>query len=208
MVSGFNSRTSRAKLTLMKFLIPVLIVVYCLGCTNATVENKEQREDSIIVKPSTDSLVKKDTVIPANGSQEVFTGDLEPDSLVSFAETLLGVPYKYASTDPEVGFDCSGFITYVFTHFGINVPRSSKDFENVGHPVLLLGARRGDLILFTGTDTTDRTIGHMGIITSNIHGQVHFIHSSSGKANGVTITPLNEYYLARYVKSIRVFNKE
>ena len=45
----------------------------------------------------------------------------------------------------------------------------------------------------------------MGIIISNDNSQVQFIHASSGKADGVTITPLNDYYKSRFVKVIRVF---
>ena len=125
--------------------------------------------------------------------------------LVDYARTLIGTPYKYASIDPLVGFDCSGFITHVFNHFKIKVPRSSKDFDNVGSPVKVDSSKVGDIILFTGTDSTERNIGHMGIIISNDSGIVRFIHSSSGKANGVVITPLNNYYKGRFVKVIRVF---
>ena len=125
--------------------------------------------------------------------------------LVDYARTLIGTPYKYASIDPLVGFDCSGFITHVFNHFKMKVPRSSKDFDNVGTPVKVDSSKVGDIILFTGTDSTERNIGHMGIIISNDSGIVRFIHSSSGKANGVVITPLNNYYKGRFVKVIRVF---
>ena len=124
--------------------------------------------------------------------------------MVEFAKTLIGVPYKYASTDPKQGFDCSGFITYVFNHFGIIVPRSSIDFTNVGTEVPVEAAKPGDLILFTGTDSTEKFIGHMGIVVTN-QGQLEFIHSTSGKKYGVTITPLNDYYRSRYVKTVRVF---
>ena len=131
--------------------------------------------------------------------------DVSPENLVSFAETLIGTPYKYASTDPLVGFDCSGFITYVFNHYNIEVPRSSKDFKNEGTEIPLSQSKKGDLILFTGTDSTERIIGHMGIIISNKDG-IKFIHSSSGKAHGVVITELNNYYMGRFVKVIRVFD--
>src|ERR1035438_2772449 len=47
------------------------------------------------------------------------------DSIVEFAETLIGVRYMYGSAIREQGFDCSGFITYVFNHFQIRVPRTS-----------------------------------------------------------------------------------
>lgn len=137
-------------------------------------------------------------------SQKINTGRMQPDSVVRFAQTLIGTPYKYASTNPKVGFDCSGFITYVFNHFGIAVPRSSVDFTHVGKTVAAADAKRGDLILFTGTDSTERSVGHMGLIVST-DSTLQFIHSSSGRAMGVTITPLNVYYQKRFVRIARIF---
>ena len=56
------------------------------------------------------------------------TRNVRPQQLIEFSKTLIGVPYKYGSSNPDIGFDCSGFITYTFGHFGILVPRSSIDF--------------------------------------------------------------------------------
>lgn len=137
---------------------------------------------------------------------EVITKKVKPDTIVAYAESLIGTPYKYASADPTVGFDCSGFITYVFNHYHINVPRSSKDFVNTGKEIPIGNSKRGDLILFTGTDTTERIIGHMGIVVSNNSNGLKFIHSTSGKSYGVVITDFNQYYRGRFVKTIRVFN--
>ncbi|MCC8423641.1 C40 family peptidase [Mucilaginibacter sp. UR6-11] len=136
---------------------------------------------------------------------KISTGKTNPADLVIFAKSLIGVPYKYGSTDPTQGFDCSGFITHVFNHFGILVPRSSTDFTIIHRGVKLQDTRPGDLILFTGTDSTIRKVGHMGIIISSPGQEVKFIHSTSGKAYGVTETPLNKYYMGRYIKTIRVF---
>jgi cell wall-associated NlpC family hydrolase len=133
------------------------------------------------------------------------TGKINPADLLVFARTLIGIPYKYASTDPTQGFDCSGFISYVFNHFGVLVPRSSVDFTLIHRQIPLQDAKPGDLILFTGTDSTIRVVGHMGIIISLPGQEIKFIHSTSGKAYGVTETPLNTYYMGRYVKTIRVF---
>jgi cell wall-associated NlpC family hydrolase len=151
--------------------------------------------DSVVV----DSLVKKTT------DHVINTRNVRPEAIVNFAYTLKGVPYKYTSTNPAEGFDCSGFITYVFNHFKIEVPRSSVDFTNVGKEVTTQDARAGDLILFTGTDSSIRIVGHMGIVTQNNNGELEFIHSTSGKAYGVTTTPLNGYYKGRFVKITRVF---
>ncbi len=143
------------------------------------------------------------TVI-APPSVPVITQNVKPQEIVNFAKTLVGVPYEYGSTDPVVGFDCSGFITHVFNHFNIKVPRSSIDFTNVGNEVETANAVAGDLILFTGTDSTNTAVGHMGIVTENVDS-LRFIHSTSGRAYGVTETALNKYYLRRFVKVIRIF---
>ena len=160
------------------------------------------RIDSAKVGPNdVDTLLKNHLPLPKGG---IDTKGVHPGDVVAFAKTLMGVPYLYGSTDPAKGFDCSGFITHVFRHFDIVVPRSSIDFTNVGKEVSAVQAKAGDLILFTGTDSTERFVGHMGIVVDN-SDSLRFIHSSSGKANGVTITPLNKYYQGRYVKTIRIF---
>ncbi len=158
-------------------------------------------EDSQLIN-SQSYPVRKDSLPVLN----IFKKNVRPDSLVAFAESLIGIPYKYASTDPSAGFDCSGFITYVFNHYDIQVPRSSKDFKNTGTEIPISKGTTGDLILFTGTDSTERIIGHMGIIISNNNKGLKFIHSTSGKAYGVVITEFNKYYQGRFVKVIRIFN--
>jgi cell wall-associated NlpC family hydrolase len=164
--------------------------------------------------PQANPLNRADTILPRAEKAEVQpqllgtnidTKNVSPDQVLTFAKTLIGVPYRYGSTDPKQGFDCSGFITYVFNHFGVQVPRSSVEFTNMERSVPIDASRPGDLILFTGTDSSNRTVGHMGIIVSNNKGSVEFIHSTSGKAYGVTISSFSDYYKGRYVKTIRIF---
>jgi cell wall-associated NlpC family hydrolase len=127
-----------------------------------------------------------------------------PLKIVAFAKTLLGTPYKFGCTAPSTGFDCSGFITYVFNHFNIVVPRSSVGFTNEGTTIALENCQPGDLILFTGTNSKIRVVGHIGIITSNDSSGINFIQSSSGNEYQVIISPLKERYMARFVKVIRM----
>lgn len=180
-----------------------LFILLNLSCNDA--ENKEDfiRPAGDTTRPTAEKMVsssKKQKI-------EIQAGNTTPLELLAFAKTLTGIPYKYGSTDPSQGFDCSGFITYVFGHFNIVVPRSSIDFTNVEREINLNVAKPGDIILFTGTDSTIRDVGHMGIITSVENEHLQFIHSTSGKANGVTITPLNAYYRSRFVKVIRLFKQ-
>ena len=129
---------------------------------------------------------------------------VSPEQLLAYAKTLIGTTYKYASIDPAEGLDCSGFITHVFNHFSIQVPRSSIDFTNYGITIHPSDAQPGDLILFTGTDTLIEVVGHMGIVSTVTDEQLEFIHSTSGKAYSVTISAFNDHYKKRFVKVIRI----
>ena len=132
----------------------------------------------------------------------------EVDDIIWFAKKQLGTPYKYASADPKNGgLDCSGFLFYVFTHFNIKVPRSSKDYMNYGKTIDVDDAKKGDVVVFTGTNASQRIGGHVGLVLENNGGNLKFIHGSSGKASGVTISNLSEgYYSKRFLKVVRVVN--
>jgi lipoprotein Spr len=137
---------------------------------------------------------------------DIQTGKTTPAELVYFACSLAGKPYKFGSSNPNQGFDCSGFVTYVFNHFGIMVPRTSMDFMPVHHEIAIKDAKQGDLILFTGSDSDKRVAGHMGIISSLAGEPLRFMHASSGKHPGIVETDFpTPYYEARYIKTIRVF---
>jgi cell wall-associated NlpC family hydrolase len=136
---------------------------------------------------------------------KVFTMPLKIDrsEFVNYAKTFIGTPYKYGSSTPTNGLDCSGFIMVVFGHFNIKTPRVSKDFTNEGVDVDLRNAKPGDIILFTGSDNSTGIVGHMGIIT--IVGAVPtFISSTSGKNIGVLESKLTGYWKTHFVKVIRL----
>lgn len=149
---------------------------------------------------SADTVKNADTVRASVGTDTLKANAV---NLIAFAQTLKGTPYKYACSDPKKGFDCSGFVQYVFHHFNITVPRSSIAFTNVGKTVDLKSAMPGDLILFTGTNKKVRRVGHVGIVVE-ASDTIKFIHSSSGKAWGVTETTLGAHYKARFIKVVRL----
>jgi cell wall-associated NlpC family hydrolase len=193
-------------LSFCNLILSLSLLITFTGCANSNSNTIEiPGDDSVVTTIVADDSSSGIVETPPLSNVELPIEKIHPDSLVVFARTLIGVPYLYASTDPANGFDCSGFITYVFNHFNIKVPRSSVDFTNYGQEVAVENARLGDLILFTGTDSTIRIVGHMGIVENMVEDKLYFIHSSSGKAMGVVITPLEKYYRSRFVKVIRVF---
>lgn len=69
------------------------------------------------------------------------------NDVVNYALSFLGVPYVWGGTSPS-GFDCSGFMQYVYAHFGINLPRTSEEQQTVGTTVSRNGLMPGDLVFF------------------------------------------------------------
>lgn len=187
-----------------------LLVIVLLFSGNAVVaKNKKKKSSSkpktTVIKTTRDSVYKKPVPFDIE-TTATYTGKTDIDGLIWFAKQQLGTPYKYASADPaKGGLDCSGFLYYVFGHYKIKVPRSSKDYMNYGKTIDKSEAQKGDVIIFTGTDAKQRIGGHVGIILENKNGNISFIHGSSGKANSVTISNLSEaYYTQRFLKIVRV----
>ena len=128
------------------------------------------------------------------------------DSVVAFALRQLGTGYTYAGSTPATGFDCSGFIQYVFANFRVPVPHSTALLIAVGMPVAREQARRGDIVVFTGTAATAVLPGHAGIVVSEPGQVLRFIHSSSARReSGVKISQVEGTdYERRFMQVRRV----
>ena len=152
------------------------------------------------------SFSKKDNLTVIKKIQKKQTA-IDRDSIIMYAKKYLGTPYLYAGNSPQRGFDCSGFVNYVFNNFDINLPRSSNGYKNIGIALAPEDFKVGDILVFYGYK--DRTIvGHVGIVCEANGMQSKFIHASSGKANKVTISELNsEHYTKRFYKCIDVLSK-
>jgi len=106
---------------------------------------------------------------------------------VAFAKRLLGVPYRYGGDSPGGGFDCSGFVRYVYGHFGLSLPHSSYADFGLGRRVGRGSLRPGDLVFFDG-------VGHVGMYV----GGGRFIHAPH-TGTSVQVASLNEpWYRAAY----------
>ena len=111
------------------------------------------------------------------------------DSLLTVANKLIGDTYVYGGNEPG-GFDCSGFTNYVYGTCGFDVPHGSVNQAEAGKQIPVEEARRGDLLIFTGTNLSIREPGHAGIVISKSGEKpVRFIHSSSN--GGVKISEVD-----------------
>ena len=127
----------------------------------------------------------------------------EPNSvqkLLNYAVGLTGINYKFGGKSPETGFDCSGYVRYVFKQVGgMSLPHNALAISKVGEKISNNELRPGDLVFFT---TLRRTISHVGIYLGNNQ----FIHASSTRTGVVEISDLRDSYWARTFDGARRVN--
>ncbi len=115
--------------------------------------------------------------------------------VANYAYNFLGRPYVYGANGPNA-FDCSGFTSYVYRHFGVSLPRTARSQFSAGSAVSRDNLAPGDLVFFN-------TVGYLGHVGLYIGGG-DFIHAAS--SGRVKISSLNEgYYRTRYAGARRVF---
>jgi len=124
--------------------------------------------------------------------------------ITEVAKEYLGVPYKIGGITPT-GFDCSGFICFVFQEAaGMEISRSTVGLWNSGQKITLEQVRPGDVLVFT---TVRAGASHAGIVLENGPLGITFAHAASqGSKTGVIISNMNEsYYKTRYMGARNYF---
>lgn len=118
------------------------------------------------------------------------------DKLIETVNDLVGTPYKWGGTNPD-GFDCSGFIYYVYNQAGLKINRQPADgyFDNASY---VKAPQLGDLVFFK--DTYKSGVSHVGVYIGNNE----FIHADSKK---VMVSSLTEKYWKNHFHSYKRFNK-
>ena len=123
-------------------------------------------------------------------------------SIVESAYNYVGTPYVWGGTSPD-GFDCSGFVRYVYEENGIHLSRTSGEQAREGATVSITELRPGDLIFFNMNRRNRRPIDHVGLYL----GEGHFIHAPSKRSRMIKIETLeNGYFLPKIVEARRVID--
>jgi cell wall-associated NlpC family hydrolase len=112
--------------------------------------------------------------------------------VVRYARRLVGVPYSFGGSSPSSGFDCSGFTSFVYAHFGIVLPHYSVAQFSLGRRVSRERLQPGDLVFFDG-------LGHVGLYI----GHEQFIHAPHS-GTSVTVESMDGWYASRYDGARRV----
>jgi cell wall-associated NlpC family hydrolase len=148
------------------------------------------------------SFVFAQTPTSTNQAQAPLPNDPQVDAIINYAKRFLGVPYRYGGTTPS-GFDCSGFINYIFGNFGFDLVRTSYGLAELGTTVKLSEIRPGDLMFFKGSNVNSTSVGHVALVVEVTPDAIKFIHSAN---NGVRIDNFktSQYYIQRYIKTKRL----
>ena len=166
--------------------------------TNKTINNYASSLISKTVNKdasnSTNKTINKDT---SNSTNKTINKDTSSSTgvtaqqVLAYAYQFEGYPYVWGGSSPSTGFDCSGFVQYVYAHFGINLPRTTFEQVNCGTPVSLNNIKPGDLVFEFGSSEGPN---HVGIYIGN--GQMI---DAAGVGQGVTISKLYSVVAVRNV---------
>ena len=122
----------------------------------------------------------------------------EPAAIISTALSFRGIPYRNGGTDPS-GFDCSGFVQYVYAMHGTGLPREVHSQYRFGREIDRDDVKPGDLVFF---ETVSRGASHVGLAI----GGDEFVHAPSSRGV-VRIEKLtSSYWASRFVGARRVEN--
>ena len=141
-----------------------------------------------LAPPVADTALPKPPVESASATGDASFSPVQ--LLTRLADGLRNIRYKRGGRSPKTGFDCSGFVRYVFRQgIGAELPNTSSAQFHTGHAVAPDDLRSGDLVFFR---TRGKRVSHVGIYL----GEGRFIHApSSGKT--VSISSLSEHYWSR-----------
>lgn len=122
--------------------------------------------------------------------------ELLGQQIAEYASGYIGAKYKYGGKSPETGFDCSGFVYYIYEQFGYRLERVANDQAQQGVEVEHDALIPGDLLAFY---TSGKYVGHIGIYM----GSGYYIHAM-GSAYGVVLTSLDDAYSQRDYTARRI----
>lgn len=161
-----------------------------LTLTEIPYENQASKNDPLFFKDG-----KSTGVTPSAAALNGTAGSTQKH-IIENAKKLLGTPYVWGGTTPN-GFDCSGYVQYVFNQSGIKLPRTTTEQYKIGTYVPKSSLQPGDLVFLQNTYRAG--VSHVGIYV----GDGKMIHASSSK--GVVISDLSSsYYTQHYYGARRV----
>lgn len=199
-------------------LVPLALLLVVTGCsTTSSTSLQTESNQSLPVhsrsSTAAESIFANVDVDADEASDEVaeqpahFSSDKSyklpdlADSILERGFQLVGTPYRFGGLSEKTGFDCSGFVGFLFREeAGIQLPRSTRELINLDAPLVARNdLKPGDIILFNNRGRG--RVSHAGIYI----GDDQFIHSSSRRSGGVRVDSLDDrYWRSSFMEGKRV----
>ncbi|MCQ6257671.1 NlpC/P60 family protein [Pseudomonas hefeiensis] len=181
-------------------LVPLALVTLLFGCAaHSPVSQQAQQpqvQNSVTAQSSSVALQEEmatDKELADFAGSKPYQLPVLADSILERGMSLIGTRYRFGGSS-EAGFDCSGFIGYLFREeAGMNLPRSTRDMINVKAPLVARNELEPGDLLFFATNGRRGRVSHAGIYL----GDNQFIHSSSRRSGGVRIDNLGDSYWSK-----------
>jgi poly-gamma-glutamate capsule biosynthesis protein CapA/YwtB (metallophosphatase superfamily) len=175
----------------MKFkviLFTVIMVVFVLvGASNS----------AIVQGFRSAKVVSEKFAFSADGADSVSV-----DSVISLGAKYLGKPYRYKG-DAAWDLDCSGFISHIYSKFGVKLPKSSTAMEGSVTKIDFDQVAKGDILFFKGRDINSNSIGHVALVINVLDKDVEIMHSCS-RGILTEMYPGLDYYNRRFLFAGRI----
>lgn len=187
-------------------LVPMSFVLLLAACAS---HSPESQQSQVAVAPTSRAAIQIDhhkatlASVEQNEGAENNNGNSSGrvSGILDRAFELIGTPYRFGGRSEQTGFDCSGFVGYLFREeAGIKLPRSTREMIDMDVPLVSKeDLQPGDLIFFNNRGRG--RVSHAGIYI----GDGQFIHSASRRGGGVRVDSLDEsYWRLSYMEAKRV----
>lgn len=126
-------------------------------------------------------------------------------NIVEYAVSQQGAKYKYAGRSPKTGFDCSGFVYYVFDSFNVELTTNSRDQEKEGRVISLNEAKPGDLVFFRRSKSG--SVFHVALVVDNTSDGITVVHSTTSRGVIVENITKSSYWKSKVTSARDVVSR-
>ncbi|WP_339512829.1 C40 family peptidase [Pseudomonas sp. RL_15y_Pfl2_60] len=181
-------------------LVPIALTVLLAACASQAPQPPVNQPEPLAeaVNPATEDFTDFTDALAAQKSYQL---PQLADSILEHGLSLVGTRYRWGGSSVKSGFDCSGFIGYLFEEeAGMQLPRSTREMINLDAPIVKRDELEPGDVVFFSTNGRGR-VSHAGIYL----GDDQFIHSASRRSGGVRVDSLQSPYWKRnYMEAKRV----
>ena len=199
---GFFTHSATVVPMLKRFapLVPLALVTLLFGCaahSPVSQQDVQQQQAKNAATAQSSALYQEELATEKEladfAGSKPYQMPVLADSILERGMSLIGTRYRFGGTS-EAGFDCSGFIGYLFREeAGMNLPRSTREMINVDAPLVSRSKLEPGDLLFFATNGRRGRVSHAGIYL----GDNQFIHSSSSRSGGVRVDSLGDSYWSK-----------